>query len=210
MAVFRSSEIAIILLVIGFVVILALLYPEWQKLTVPGGPTGSAQSFSLKPPKLTTQEGGPTRLGAHRPLELVWSFQTQHKWQYRDPFLKKAVDQSGGAICSDIVVAHDRIYFGSEGGFVYCLSLDGRPVWSFETFGAKMGKPVATQDRLFCGSEDNYLYALAPETGQQLYRFNAKSEVLTTPLVVGDRLIVAARMGRIFALGPAFGRELSV
>ena len=204
----RGSQVAVVLLFAAFIALLVLLYPEWLKLADTGPRPEVTSPAIVGSETRAAQTALLTGKSDHKPLEEIWSFRTDHKWQYWDPFLKRAVDQRGGMVCSDIVVFQGRIYFGCEGGLIYCLSPDGALIWSFETLGARTGTPVVTQERLFCGSEDNYLYALDPLTGQQIYRFNAESEVLTTPVLAGDRLIFAARMGRVFALKPDVGGEL--
>lgn len=207
----RGSILMLALAAVLFVVVLVILYPEWAKLADVGTTSGRPVAKSAAPQRATGQaqpSPAPGLQGRRQPLEKVWSYRTDHKWQYRDPFLRKPVDQTGGMVCSDIVTSQDGIYFGSEGGFIYCLSYGGKPVWSFETHGAKMGTPLIHGDRLFCGSEDNKLYALNPRSGEYIYRFDAKSEVLCTPCVANDRLIFTAQFGGVFALKPDFGKVL--
>jgi len=134
----RGLMLMLVLLAAAFAATLIVLYPEWRKLadTASGHRVASPAVVRLNG---LTQTAQSTEQNHREPLEEIWSFQTRHRWQYRDPFLKRAVDQIGGTVCSDVVVAGNRVYFGSEGGFVYCLSLGGEPIWSFETQRAVRG-----------------------------------------------------------------------
>ena len=201
MAKIRGSMFIPILLAAAFAVTLIVLYPEWRKLADTTSEQREASPTAVRLNGQATQTARSAEQRRHEPLENVWSFQTKHRWQYRDPFLKRAIDQIGGMICSDVVVAHNRVYFGSEGGFIYCLSLDGKPIWSFETLGAKTGTPLVTEDRLFCGSEDNYLYCISPE-GKPVWKFETGDYVESTPVVVaGGKVYLCAEDHYFYSVG---------
>ena len=89
MAKMRTSSFAIIILVVVFGATLVVLYPEWQKLadSTPAPRPGSvSQSAAIQTAARSQTEGH------SEPLDEVWSYQTQHKWQYRDPILKKVIE----------------------------------------------------------------------------------------------------------------------
>ncbi|MCD6328048.1 PQQ-binding-like beta-propeller repeat protein [bacterium] len=209
----KSPLSLLILSAVLFGSLLLFIYPEWAKLTSEGStpamqPDARASTAitPLRPQQSEARPDGASR----RSLGLVWSFRPTHKWLYRDPFKNETVEQRGGMVCTDIIVAEDRAYFGCEGGFLYCVSTDGKMLWSFETRGTRVGAPAIAGERLFFGSEDNNLYALNPITGQQVFRFDAKSEITTTPCIADGRVFFSSRQGDIFALKSDFGKELWV
>ena len=72
-----------------------------------------------------------------KPLEVVWDFKTS--WTrgrlHKDPW-------GGSGWPGQPAIVEDRVYFGSAGGYVYCLNRkDGSLIWSYQTIdGAKSSR----------------------------------------------------------------------
>ncbi len=62
----------------------------------------------------------------------------------------------------DVVVANDRVYFGSPvDNKIYCMNATtGEPIWSVFTDGAIRLSPTVWNGKVYVGSDDGYAYCL--------------------------------------------------
>ncbi len=67
--------------------------------------------------------------------------------------------------------------------------------WSFLTGGKVYASPVIRNDILYIGSLDSNFYAIDAITGNELWRFNAKNQILTTAVIYKD--IICFESGNI-------------
>jgi len=79
-----------------------------------------------------------------KPLEVVWDFKTS--WTrgrlHKDPW-------GGSGWPGQPAIVEDRVYFGSAGGYVYCLNRkDGSLIWSYKTIDGAKSSPAVVGDRL--------------------------------------------------------------
>ena len=82
---------------------------------------------------------------------LLWSFDT------------------GDSIESSPVVVGNRVYFGSENGYVYCLDASsGNEIWNFTTNNEVDSTPAVVDGVVYVGSSDRKLYAIDANTGVKL------------------------------------------
>ncbi len=63
-------------------------------------------------------------------------------------------------------------------------------------------------DKVFVGSENGYLYALDRSEGKLLWKYNAKEEILSSPLSLVDRVIIYTASGRLIALNDETGEVI--
>ena len=91
------------------------------------------------------------------------------------------------------LVAHDRV--------------SGRQLWKRETGLAVSGALGLGDGRLLVGTRDAKLVALSAETGEQLWVFNASSEILSVPAISLDIAVAQTGDGHVFAVSAKEGKE---
>ena len=75
-------------------------------------------------------------------------------------------------------VAKDRIVFGSDDTFIYCLSLeDGRELWKFKTPGPVTLSPEIKEGYVYFISDYKNIYAIDMEDGKELWSLQTKKPV---------------------------------
>jgi outer membrane protein assembly factor BamB len=115
----------------------------------------------------------------------------------------------------------DRVYVGTQSGYLYALKADGRYpavsaeriAWSFRAGGAIARKPVVAGGRLYVGANDGRLYCFDAQTGQLLWAYQTTANPhafrqFSTPIVQNDRLFVGAADSSLYALDAQTGRLL--
>lgn len=85
---------------------------------------------------------------------------------------------------------HGLIYFTSSDGNIYCIDKEGGLVWKFMTESYMDGstETLVVDDALYCGSSNENLYALDAKTGEELWRFRADGEIISSPVMHEDKL----------------------
>ncbi|HUG66996.1 MAG TPA: PQQ-binding-like beta-propeller repeat protein, partial [Pirellulaceae bacterium] len=75
----------------------------------------------------------------------------------------------------DVVVANDRVYFGSPvDNKIYCMNATtGGPVWSVFTDGAIRLSPTVWNGKVYVGSDDGYAYCLDAADGKLIWKLRA-------------------------------------
>jgi outer membrane protein assembly factor BamB len=115
------------------------------------------------------------------------------------------------------VRAGNRVYFGlGRGNFlesdedprggVVCLSAtQGAKVWQRDLPDAVHTAIAFGEGKLFCGSRDSKLYALDPGSGEILWKVDAGSPVVSSP-IVGPRSVAAVgSLGRLVVVSAKAG-----
>lgn len=83
-------------------------------------------------------------LSAGQPTSAKWTFQT------------------GGPVYSSPVVAGNRVYFGSEDHWLYCLNAEtGAKLWAMKTGDKIIASPVVANGKVYIVSLDGKLYCIA-------------------------------------------------
>ncbi len=77
----------------------------------------------------------------------------------------KKRNQTEHQIAGSVSIRGNQLYFGATDHRLYCLTLNGAPIWAFETQGPITGTPVVDEHHrlLLIGSFDHHLYALPLE-----------------------------------------------
>lgn len=130
-------------------------------------------------------------------------------------------------------VADGRIYFGTEGGEVYCVAppaADGPPagrlIWRYRVGAPVTASPLVSDSQLvLVGAADSYLYALERATGKLVWRLATGGPVVASVSKVSHRVparvdsegvatakglsaIVASADGKLYALDEVRGRVI--
>jgi len=97
-----------------------------------------------------------------------------------------------------------NILFGTELGFIYMLTFEGKLVWKFKAEGAVRSKVIAYkfnngEKNIIFSSLDKYIYCLSCK-GELIWKFNAGSEVEGTANVIENKIICGTMSGDILCL----------
>ncbi|MBS2035710.1 PQQ-binding-like beta-propeller repeat protein [bacterium] len=116
---------------------------------------------------------------------------------------------------SSAEIAGDRLYLGSDQGFVLCLDRAGEEIWRFWVRDRQRGvhsTPQLSEDRLYFGAYDGYFYCLQASTGQLIWEVQLGQWIGATCLLDGERLYVGVEYGEmggcLMALDRLSGRRL--
>jgi len=112
-----------------------------------------------------------------------------------------------GAIQSSPVAVGERILFGSNDGYVYCIeSKTGRLIWQFKTGAEVLAVPAIASGNVYIGSLDGKFYAISIANGKLLWQYDVGSPVLASALVVDERVFFGAGDFRMRALDSKTGK----
>ena len=112
-------------------------------------------------------------------------------------------DESNAECFSSPAAAGNRVFFGTRGNFLRCLSReDGKLLW---TFTAKEGidtSPVVVSgsggERIFFGSSDGKLYGLNTEDGKKIFEYEAGSALTGSPAISDNKIVFGTAGGLVF------------
>jgi len=90
-------------------------------------------------------------------------------------------------ISAQICTADSTVYAAAVDGTVYCISSEGKIVWSYSTGGNIVGKPVRVNDELLVGTIQGDLIALNSETGKVIQTMGVNDGI--TSQLITSRLI---------------------
>ncbi len=82
------------------------------------------------------------------------------------------------SVQAEALVADDRVYFADTSGTTWCYTLDGTLVWSHRANVPILTRPTLNGDRLFVATVDDLALALDAATGEQIWRYKAKRDLL--------------------------------
>ena len=109
--------------------------------------------------------------------------------------------RTGGEVWSTPVLRRGVVYFGSQDGYVYAVSLaDGSLVWRYQTGGAVVAEPLIHGNLLIVGSFDRQLYALGLAAGDLRWQFEAENWWWATPVSSGRVIMAPSMDGNVYAL----------
>lgn len=139
--------------------------------------------------------------------ELLWTYVTE------------------GAIYSDITLFGQYLYVQSDDGYTYKIQKkNGNLKWrtltntannkprnaGFEPGGwdDRASAPVVIGKYIYLRSADNHLYALNDNTGNMIWKFNASSQIRSTPAIKEKKVIVGTFGGIIYCIDKLTGKEI--
>ncbi|MFN8609474.1 MAG: PQQ-binding-like beta-propeller repeat protein [Vulcanimicrobiota bacterium] len=133
-----------------------------------------------------------TQLGIQKPagtnvLRPEWCFEGLNQGAYRAPK-------------SSVAFYEDRLYVGSDQGFLLCLDRQGHELWRFWVRDRERGvhsSPQVSQGRVYFGAYDGYLYCLEASSGRLLWEFQPGQWIGATACLDETRLYVGIEYGEM-------------
>jgi outer membrane protein assembly factor BamB len=124
------------------------------------------------------------------------------------PWGKKRIDwkyKANGSVNTAVLVEGGRVYFGANGGSMYCLDeQNGNPIWEFNVQKPEKGArkhfttPVVYKNRLYVGGADKHLYCIDAINGKFLWKIEADDWIRARPVVDGNSIHFATLSGRLY------------
>jgi outer membrane protein assembly factor BamB len=117
------------------------------------------------------------------------------KWQFR----------AGGAINRKVEVDGDKLYFGANDGFLYCLNKHtGELIWKTQTTlepnaFRHFSTPCASKDLVVVGSASGEVYGMDKHSGEVRFVIKTDDWVRARPVIQDGELFVATMKGSLFA-----------
>ncbi|HEX8122036.1 MAG TPA: PQQ-binding-like beta-propeller repeat protein [Solirubrobacteraceae bacterium] len=106
-----------------------------------------------------------------------------------------------------------RIYFGTEGGTLYCLNAhNGRTVWRYQADGAIKGSPTLSNGKLYFGDYGGHVHAVRLTNGHRVWEASPAARALrsgrfyATAAVAYGRVFIGSTDGRQYSLSARNGR----
>jgi outer membrane protein assembly factor BamB len=93
------------------------------------------------------------------PLRLLWSFKT------------------GDAIKSSPVVANNTIFVGSNDGFLYAITSEGKLKWKFNAGTSIEAPPLVLDNIVFVGSLEGVLFAVDAVNGKLKWKYKTEGQI---------------------------------
>ena len=113
---------------------------------------------------------------------------------------------TGWAFHSSPVISGDILYFGSDSGQVYAVSVtSGEELWNFTASSEIWATPLVVGDRLFVGSMDSNMYALNRHNGSLLWRFTTNDSVVSSAKYYNGILVFSSYDGYVYFLNATTG-----
>jgi outer membrane protein assembly factor BamB len=132
------------------------------------------------------------------------------KSDYEVPKMGKKIwkFEAENAIESSVVFYNNKIYFGADDWFIYCLDSEyGRLIWKYETGGIVRSSAAIANKKLFIGSNDYNLYCLNALSGELNWKYQTKGAIDSSPLIIGDSVIFGSHDGKLYSLNVRDGNR---
>lgn len=112
--------------------------------------------------------------------ELVWKFKT------------------GAPTRSTPLVHHNRVYFGSNDGYFYCLDLNGNLVWKKNTGDIIASSAIGIGDRIFIGNGAGYFFCFSKD-GEELWKYKTGDGIIAVPSSVNGLVFIGSYDKNVYA-----------
>ena len=110
-----------------------------------------------------------------------------------------------GSVNTAVAVEDGKVYFGANGGTVYCLDeSDGTAIWEFRVSNTEEGArkhfstPVVFDKRLYIGGADKWLYCLDAMNGELIWKVEADDWIRASPYVDEKNIHFSTLSGRLY------------
>jgi outer membrane protein assembly factor BamB len=109
--------------------------------------------------------------------------------------------ETGGEISSGANFAGKGIIFGSGDESLYCLSHEGKSLWTFKVAGGPvMASPAVVGNRTFVAGCDSTLHVLDAATGKELNAVDLGGQSAATAAVAGQQLFLGTMSNQFLAV----------
>jgi outer membrane protein assembly factor BamB len=100
-------------------------------------------------------------------------------------------------------------YVGNYGNQVFAFDLaSGEVKWRYrERNFPYFASAALSDDRVVIGGRDKRLHCLNKENGEQVWVFQTRGQVDSSPVICGDAVVVGSQDGRVYCVGLADGKE---
>jgi outer membrane protein assembly factor BamB len=85
---------------------------------------------------------------------------------------------ANASVEAEPLVADGRVYFSDTSGTTWCYELDGTVVWSHRSNAPILTRPTLADGVVFTTNVDDLALALDARTGEQIWRYKAKRDLL--------------------------------
>ena len=118
--------------------------------------------------------------------------------------------ETGGEVWGAAALGENRVYIGSNDGWVYAYDQLGNELWTSEVEGQVWGRALLSSDgALYVGSTARFLNRIDPETGDILWRTRTEGISTAAPVEGPDGLIyVGSTVGTLYAIEPEAGEVM--
>jgi len=117
--------------------------------------------------------------------------------------------ESEAYIASSVAVRDGLGYVGNYGNLVIAFDpMSGEIRWKYRDRNFPYYSSAAvTADRVIIGSRDKRLHCIDRATGKQVWVFQTRGQVESSPVVCGDAIVVGSEDGRLYCVNLADGQE---
>lgn len=137
---------------------------------------------------------------------LLWKFRTA---QINNVVHGKPTTWAGTGWTGTASKLGDYVYFGSAGGYLYCLeAFTGHLVWAHKAGGMFKGSLCIFDNKVYIGNTDNLLRCLDASTGRKVWTFDTGKDLDSSPCVVDGRLYIAGENGYARAFDALTGKQI--
>jgi outer membrane protein assembly factor BamB len=129
--------------------------------------------------------------------------------------------KTGGWVMGRPTIAGEYLYVLSDDGFLYKLEKKtGKTVWKFDTHGGGVKRDMPPNasaldclgaaatvvgDTIYIGSADKNFYAVDAKTGREMWHFETKDIIRSTPAVVNGAVFFGSNDHNVYALDAKTG-----
>jgi hypothetical protein len=115
------------------------------------------------------------------------------------------------AILAAPVISHDKIIFGARDGYLYCLDINGKLLWTVNHVISWIISTVAVRDTfVITGTSDKaFIQAVSLNTGKEIWKFQGTNAIWSSPLINNDRVYEGCFDGQLFCVDLKTGKRIS-
>ena len=110
-----------------------------------------------------------------------------------------------GSVNSVVTIKNGKVYFGANGGSVYCLNeSDGKLVWEYKVEKPHKGArkqfstAVLHKNRIYIGGADKQFYCLDAQNGKKLWQVESDDWIRSSPVINDKNIYFATISGKLY------------
>ncbi len=119
------------------------------------------------------------------------------------------VTRLGSPVVSSPVVTAGRLYFGTLGGQVLCLSAtSGTILWEVDVGAGVESTAAVVNGSVYIGADDGLLRCLDAMTGEERWNYTTQAAIKSSPTVVEGRVYIGSNDFSVYCLDALTGAQL--